>query len=480
PAYPNLQGGFVWDFVDQALRERTPDGSIIYTYGGDYGPYDPSDKNFNCNGLISPDRVPNPHMYEIRKTYQSIWTTPEDLSHGIVSVYNENFFTDLSAYYLEWQLLADGEPVQQGVIDRLNIQPGERVRLVVPFSASEAPAGKELLLNVAYKLRKATSILPAGHVVAYDQIEVAPYTAYVQGVAQGKKRVDLYRDNTRVIVTTDEVEVTFGARSGWIERVRLDGKDLLLEGHAVRPNFWRAPTDNDMGANLHFRFGAWKMTDTRKKSDLIEHQGNNAVLNFVYDLPRVEAELHMRYEINDRGEIAITEKLVTLSEKENMPGLFRFGMQLVMPGTYDRVDYYGHGPGENYADRYLSEPLGHYRQLVSEQYYPYIRPQESGAKTGVRYWKVVDADGRGLQLRSDLPFSASALPYLQDDLDDGFAKDQRHSGELKPRDLTVLSFDLKQMGLGCQNSWGALPWAEYLLPYGPYTFNSVLTPVKKR
>ncbi|MDR2413715.1 MAG: DUF4981 domain-containing protein [Odoribacteraceae bacterium] len=479
-AYPNLQGGFVWDFVDQALRERADDGSIIYTYGGDYDPYDPSDKNFNCNGLISPDRVPNPHMSEIRKTYQSIWTEPADISRGIVSIYNENFFTDLSAYYLEWQLLADGDPVQQGVIDRLNINPGERVRLVVPFDARKAPAGKELLLNVAYKLREARQLLPAGHVVAFDQVEVAPRAIPAAGVAQGKKPVTVYRDNVRAIVSADEVEITFNTRSGWIERVRLDGEDLLLEGYALRPNFWRAPTDNDMGANLQFRLAAWKNPDFRKKSDKIESEGNNAVLLFVHELPRLEAELHTRYEINDRGEIGVTESLVTASEKKDMPHLFRFGMQLVMPGEYDRIDFYGHGPGENYIDRYLGEPLGHYKQLVSEQYYPYIRPQDSGTKTGLRYWKVIDADGRGLQITSDLPFSASALPYLQEDLDDGFAKEQRHSGELKPRDLTVLSFDLKQMGLGCQNSWGAWPWADYLLPYGNYTFNAVITPVKKR
>ncbi|MDR0766637.1 MAG: DUF4981 domain-containing protein, partial [Odoribacteraceae bacterium] len=477
-AYPNLQGGFVWDFVDQAFRERAADGSIIYTYGGDYGPYDPSDKNFNCNGLISPDRVPNPHMHEIRKTYQSIWTTPVDIARGIVSVYNENFFTDLSAYYLEWQLLADGEPVQQGVVDRLDVKPGQSAPVTIPFNARAAAAGKELLLNVAYKLREARQLLAAGHVVAYDQLEVAPYTAYTAGISPGKKPVKLYRDNVRAIITADEVEVTFNTRSGWIERVRLDGKDLLLEGHALRPNFWRAPTDNDMGANLQLRLGAWKMPEARKVKDSIELVGNNAVLLFTHELPRLEARLHTRYEINDRGEIAMTESLVTSSEKGNMPHLFRVGMQLVMPGPFDRVDYYGHGPEENYCDRYLSQPLGHYRQLVSQQYYPYIRPQESGTKTGLRYWKVLDIDGRGLQITSDKPFSASALPYLQEDLDDGFAKEQRHSGDLKPRDLTVVSFDLKQMGLGCQNSWGAWPWKEYLLPYGDYTFNTVITPVK--
>jgi beta-galactosidase len=479
-AYPKLQGGFIWDFIDQALRGYTPDGRVIYKYGGDYEKYDASDKNFNCNGLIGPDRVPNPHASEARKFYQSIWTTPVDAARGLVEVYNENFFVDLSGYYLEWRLLADGEPVQQGVVDRLDVAPGARARLVLPLDATAAPAGTELLLDLAYKLKRAGQLLAAGHVAARDQLAVAPYTAHVAGVAQGKTPVGVYRDVVRLIVTAGDVEVTFNNRSGWIERVRLDGVDLLHDDYALRPNFWRAPTDNDMGANLQFRFAAWKAPETRQKEFLVESEGNNAVVRVAYDMPALEARLVMRYEINDRGEIAVTEQLVTTPGKKDMPHLFRFGLQLVMPGAFDRLDYYGYGPGENYCDRYHGQSLGRYRQLVSEQYYPYIRPQESGTRTGIRYWSVTDIDGRGLTIRSAAPFSASALPYLQEDLDDGPFKEQRHSGELSPRDLTVVSFDLKQMGMGCQNSWGAWPWPEYLVPYADYTFTTVITPVKKR
>jgi beta-galactosidase len=225
---------------------------------------------------------------------------------------------------------------------------------------------------------------------------------------------------------------------------------------------------------------AWKAPWMEQKLFVIEQVGNNAVVKVTYEIARPAATLEMRYEINDRGEIRLEESLRVNPESREKPHLFRFGMQLVMPGSFDRVDYYGYGPGENYCDRYLGQSLGRYRQLVKDQYYPYIRPQESGTRTGLRYWSVTDIDGRGLTIRSDAPFSASALPYLQDDLDDGFAKEQRHSGELRPRDVTVVSFDLKQMGVGCQNSWGAWPWPEYLLPFGDYTFNTVITPVKRR
>ena len=185
------------------------------------------------------------------------------------------------------------------------------------------------------------------------------------------------------------------------------------------------------------------------------------------------------YLIGGNGEIRISEQLAVDKEKKDMPHLFRFGMQLVMPGRFDRIDYYGRGPVENYDDRNESQRLGRYRQLVKDQYYPYIRPQESGTKSDIRWWKLTDIDGRGLAIRSDVPFSASALNYLPEDLDDGWDKDQRHSGELKPRGLTTLSFDLKQMGLGCINSWGAWPLQPYLLPYQDYTFQVVITPIRK-
>ena len=223
----------------------------------------------------------------------------------------------------------------------------------------------------------------------------------------------------------------------------------------------------------------WKNPGLKLKSFKAEEQGNRVQVVTTYELPRLAAVLTMTYLIGGNGEIRISEQLAVDKEKKDMPHLFRFGMQLVMPGRFDRIDYYGRGPVENYDDRNESQRLGRYRQLVKDQYYPYIRPQESGTKSDIRWWKLTDIDGRGLAIRSDVPFSASALNYLPEDLDDGWDKDQRHSGELKPRGLTTLSFDLKQMGLGCINSWGAWPLQPYLLPYQDYTFQVVITPIRK-
>lgn len=476
--YPKLQGGFIWDFVDQGLRGYAKDGAMIYTYGGDFNLYDGSDNNFNCNGLISPDRVPNPHMFEVKKVYQSIWTTPVDLQKGVVNVYNENFFTDLSDYYLEWKVLADGEAILGGVVSDLKVAPQETAQVGLDY---QLPAtDKELLLNVAYKLKRARQLVPAGYTLAEDQLAIQPYTGFDATIAQQSQPVEVYEDLVHVVVSAAETQVTFDKRNGWIRGLTMNGLEMLEYGYALRPNFWRAPTDNDMGAGLQSRFAAWKNPELKKTGFKVEQKGNNALVTVDYNLPGVSAGLQMVYEVNYAGEIRISEALTVDKSKEKMPHLFRFGLQMVMPGSFDRIDYYGRGPVENYADRNFSQNLGRYRQLVSEQYFPYIRPQESGTKTDIRWWKLTDIDGRGVMIRSDLPFSASALPYLQEDLDDGWAKEQRHSGELQPRDLTTLCFDLKQMGLGCIDSWGAWPLEPYLMPYDDYTFRVVLTPVRKR
>lgn len=475
--YPKLQGGFIWDYVDQGLRGFTRDGAMIYTYGGDFNLWDGSDNNFNCNGLISPDRIPNPHMYEVKKVCQSIWTTPVDLQCGKIRVYNENFFTDLSDYYLEWQILSDGEPVMSGVVGELNVDPQETKEIRLGYQLPDSD--RELLLNVAYKLKKAVQLIPAGYVLAEEQLTIQPYRDYNASVSSGTQPVRVYEDLVHLVLTTEETVISFDKRNGWISSITMNGLEMLEYGYTLKPNFWRAPTDNDMGAGLQNRFGAWKNPEMKKKEFKVTEQDNNVRVTALYELPALTAQLEMTYDISYKGEISITEALKVNKGKENMPHLFRFGLQMVMPGCFDRIDYYGRGPIENYADRNSSQKLGRYQQTVKEQYYPYIRPQESGTKTDIRWWKLTDIDGRGLLLRSDAPFSASALNYLQEDLDDGESKEQRHSGELKPRNLTTLSFDLKQMGLGCIDSWGAWPLQQYLMPYDDYTFRVVITPVRK-
>ncbi|MCC8173259.1 MAG: DUF4981 domain-containing protein, partial [Odoribacter sp.] len=479
-AEPILQGGFIWDFVDQGLRGYNKEGKMIYTYGGDYRKWDASDNNFNCNGLISPDRIPNPHTYEVGKFYQSIWTSPVNLSQGIIEVYNENFFVNLDNYYLEWQILANGQPIQQGMLTDLKVEPLAKENIKLNYNYSDFPVDDEVFLNVYYKLKNAQQLLPAGYVVAEEQLNITPYRQYSAKIEEGKQEVNIYQDLVHTEILGDNTEIHFDIRTGWITKIIMDGMDLMEDGYVLKPNFWRAPTDNDMGAKLQQTLIDWKAPELKKKDFVVEKKGKNALIKVSYEMPALFAELEMEYEINRSGEIRIKEHMKVDKSKEKMPPLFRFGMQLVMPEKFDRIEYYGRGPMENYADRKWSQNVGLYSQKVADQYYPYIRPQESGTKSDVRTWKVTDIDGRGLAVRSNNLFYASALNYLQEDLDDGWAKKQSHSGDLIPRNFTVVSIDGNQMGLGCVNTWGGLPWEAYRLPYDDYTFNFVISPVKKK
>ncbi|MCD8103382.1 MAG: DUF4981 domain-containing protein [Alistipes sp.] len=484
--YPNYQGGFIWDFVDQSVRWKNRDGVEIYGYGGDFNPYDASDMNFCDNGLISPDRVPNPHMYEAGYYHQSIWTTLTDPVRGEAEVYNENFFRDLSAYYMEWELLADGEPVQAGTVAELDILPQETGRVSIPYFTDGICPSKEILLNVRYKLKQAETLLPAGFTVAYDQMEIRPYSPpsmYLANATEPNAATELpeIKDNDRnyLVVEGPRFRIDVDRRTGFISRYRADGRELFEEGAQLRPNFWRAPTDNDYGASLQSKLAVWR--DPALVPVNLEYtvEDGLAIVGVRYDMPEVAAVLTVTYVVNNEGAVRVTQSLKANGNRD-IPGMFRFGMRVGMPGKYDRIDYYGRGPGENYADRHGSALLGRYRQTVAEQHYEYIRPQETGTKTGVRRWRQLDRAGNGLEIISGEPFSASALGYTIESLDDGPAKRQSHWPEAVPAGYTELCIDKVQMGLGCVNSWGALPLEQYMLPYGDYEFTFIMTPVRHK
>ena len=480
--YPNLQGGFIWDFVDQSCRWKGKDGVMIYAYGGDFNRFDASDNNFCDNGLISPDRVPNPHMYEVGYFYQNIWTTPSDLSKGEVNVFNENFFRDLSAYYMEWQVLKDGKIIRTGRVDDLKIAPQETAKITL--NIGKTCTCKEWLLNVSYKLKNREGLLPAGFTVAKNQLTLNDYKA----PSMDLKNVETTNVATVVpqiidnqyhylIVKGNNFVAEFNKQNGYLSKYAVDGTEMLKEGAALTPNFWRAPTDNDMGAGLQNRYAAWKNPGLKLVSLNSKTENDQIVVNAEYDMKNVSAKLYLTYVINNEGAIKVTQKM-TADKNAKVSPMFRFGMQMQMPKCFETVEYYGRGPVENYSDRNHSTDLGIYRQSVNEQFYSYIRPQETGTKTDIRWWKQLNAGGNGLKVVGDAPFSASALHYTICSLDDGEQKDQRHSPEVQKADLTNLIIDKAQMGLGCVNSWGALPLPQYMLPYGDYEFTFILTPVK--
>lgn len=496
--YPIYQGGFDWDFVDQALHRHpvkpmSIDGEkmtysqlrkIEYTYGGDYNKYDASDNNFNCNGIIGPDRQLNPHAYELAYQYQDIWATMKDAAKGIVEVKNEYFFRNLSNYALEWSLMADGEKVQSGSINDLNVGPQEIKDFQIPYSL-QGLDGKELMLNIDFKLKTAEPLMQAGQTVAYAQLPVAAKAeTATTAIDATEKRVKIKVDekNEKAIsVTSPALQLTVDRSTGLISSYRFSGKEILGDGGTLKPNFWRAATDNDMGAGLQKKYKAWKNPELRlaninvrqlKKTNLVEITSN-------YNLIGVNAGLVITYLIDGKtGEIEVTENLST-SDTAKISDMYRFGMLMQLPYAMSNSKYYGRGPIENYSDRNECMRLGIYSQDAKEQYFPYIRPQESGTKSDIRWWQQTGADGFGICIDSSKPFYASAIHFDTEELDDGDNKEQRHSTELKESKFTNLFLDAEHIGVGGTNSWGAKPLDKYLVKYGDKVFKFTIKPLGK-
>ncbi|MDO5572146.1 MAG: glycoside hydrolase family 2 TIM barrel-domain containing protein [Bacteroidales bacterium] len=478
--YPALQGGFIWDFVDQGLRDYNKDGKMFYAYGGDFGRYQASDHNFNCNGLISPDRVPNPHMDEVRYYYQSIWSNAKDLNNGEIEITNENFFNSLNDTYLEWQLLADGKVIEQGVVNDLIIDPQQTKSIKLAGLSIPSSNDSELMLNLNYKLKKTESLLPAGYDVARQQLVVKPYSKFVSSIKESSNKAQLDEQLSHYTLKANKTEISLNRYTGWIDFLSVDGMDIIKEGFSLKPSFWRAPTDNDYGAGLQRRYLKWKNPEMKLKALKKEEKGNNVVVTADYEIKDLASTLTMTYELNGNGELAVSENLSVDKNQKEMPNMFRFGMQMGLPKSFNNVKYYGKGPKENYIDREDAARIGLYNQKVDDQFYSYVRPQENGNKGELRWWAMTNDLGKGVKFTSNAPFSASALHFKTSSLDDGISKEahQSHSGELTPDDLTMIHIDLKQMGLGCINSWGALPLAKYMMPYDNYSFFFIISPVE--
>ena len=499
--YPILQGGFDWDFVDQALhRKIVKPMSILpykmnneelrkieYTYGGDYNKYDPSDNNFNCNGIIGPDRQLNPHAYEVAYQYQNIWAKMVNAETGEVSVHNENFFRDLSNYALAWSLEVDGVETQNGTIADLDVPAQQTRTFTIPYDRSKI-TGKEVFLNIDFRLKNAEPLLTAGQVVAYAQLPVVTKQACEGGCSKllaeghGKKKMKLAAKKDNVVaVTTPNLTFKLDRTTGLIFEYAYNGKSMLGEGGTLKPNFWRAPTDNDMGANLQKKFKVWKNPQMNLKNIDVkkDKKANTVTIVTSFDMPEVQGQMDITYLVfANTGAVKVTEDFKA-TEGAKVSDMFRFGMLLQMPYTMEKSNYYGRGPIENYSDRKDCMRIAIYNDDADNQYFPYIRPQESGTKSDIRWWKQTDATGLGLQVKSCAPFYASALHFDTEELDDGDEKEQRHSFDLKKSKFTNLFLDAAHMGVGGENSWGAWPLEKYRIHYGSKTFNFVLIPQTK-
>ena len=363
-----------------------------------------------------------------------------------------------------------------GRVDTIDAAPQQKTTVQLPIS--NLTSGGELLLNLSYRLKREEPLLPAGTEVAKQQLDIVPYSP--SGLEMNHKGAcSLLKDNDRnyFIITGDDFTVEISRRTGFISRYAFNGREFLEDETELRPNFWRAPTDNDFGAMLQRRYAVWKAPQMKLES--IDAKAEDVVtVSAVLDMPEVSAKLHLDYSVDACGAVIIRQRMITEKGKK-VSDMFRFGMRMTMPKSFEYLEYYGRGPIENYSDRHNSTFVGLWNQTVSEQFYPYIRPQETGTKTDIRWWRILDRSGRGLEVVAEQPFSASALHYSIESLDDGARKHQRHAGELDEEENTFICIDKAQTGLACENSWGAIARPEYRLPYDDYEFIFKLSPYRK-
>ena len=484
--YPKYQGGYIWDFVDQGLRDKSPiTGKEIFTYGGDYGRYPGSDYNFNCNGIIAPNRRLNPHAYEIQYVLQNVWIKDFDAENGSFNVYNENFFKNIDDLSLTATLFANGVKLTTVAIpDTKGIAPqatklvkSEALKSAIEKAEAEH-ATEEITINFAFASDGSQPLVDKGQVMARQQIVLNGYEFdKVDAPANTGSKIEVEETNSYVKVSAERMSVTIGKKTGMIDYLDVDGEPMLKFRESMTPEFWRAPTDNDYGASLQKKMRVWKNPQMNLKSFDKSESKDSVVLTANFEMPEVKAELMLRYRINAAGEVAVTEKMTTDKEAK-VADLFRYGMQLQMPASFSKLEYYGRGPEENYIDRHSSAFIGKYEANVKDEYYPYVRPQESGNHTDIRYFSIFNpATGKGITFEGYAPMECSAIPYLVEDLDAGIEKEHawgQHSGDLVEKGLVQLHIQQRQFGLGCIDSWGASPMEKYRMHYQDRCFSFVI------
>jgi len=483
-AHPQLQGGFIWDWVDQGLAARTADGTPYFAYGGDYGPPGtPTDENFLFNGLVAPDRTPHPHYYEVQKVYQPVNTRLVNGGAGArgrsgnvtIRVINRYDFRDLSHLWLRWTVTAETDTLARGERTVLGVGARDSTELSLNLPALRPVPGEEIFLKVEYVLKQGEPFLPAGTVMAWDQFPLTDLMTPAVVMRLNLPDAALAQDSSHIVVTGPRARVVFDRALGTLDSLRWDGTELLRTAPA--PNFWRAPTDNDFGNGMPRRLRVWRTAgaDRHLVSITARQDGKDHVTVETEELLHAGgARLFTTWAVYGSGDIVMHQRFVPGDTA--MPELPRLGLRFTMPAGFDRVTWYGRGPQENYWDRKTGAAVGLYRSTAAALYYPYERPQETGTRSDVRWMTVTNADGTGLLAVGAPLLEASAMNVLQDDLDEGQVKVNRHAYMVPRRPFTEVRLDWHQMGVGGDNSWGAQTHPEYRLPLREYAWGLRLKP----
>lgn len=474
--YDVLQGGCIWDWVDQGILQKDSTGTAYWAYGGDFGPDTvPSDGNFCINGLVDPDRGVKPALLEVKKVYQNIGFFPVDLKKGLVEIKNKYIFTNLSDFDITWAITADGEILANGKLDGFELEPAAGKEVKIDYSINPRP-GTEYFLNFSARTKAEKGLVPAGYELAAEQMQIPVFKAAEQVDPKTFPALQTTENDHEMIIQGEGFQLAFDRKAGVLKSYRSGDTELITSGPV--PNFWRAPIDNDLGNNLHKRSGVWRKAGERRKvtQAILKHEGaNKAIVTFNFDLPDEQgekiADYQSIYTIFGNGDIQVSNDFKMTGK--DLPEIPLMGMNLVMPRQFDQITWFGRGPQESYQDRKTGAFVGKYSGAVADQYYAYVRPQENGNKTDVRWVAVTNNNGTGLLFVGEPLLEVSAHHNIMEDfesfyrptekLEGGKIPPQRHINDVKPRDLTSVNINYKQMGLGGDTSWGAWTHEEYRL-----------------
>jgi len=472
--YPALQGGSIWDWVDQGIRQKTSDGREFWAYGGDFGDK-PNDDNFCCNGLVQPDRKVNPHIYEVKKVYQNIKVYDEDMASGKVRIRNKYFFIPLDFVNILWEISENGEVIQKGRLAPVSVQPQKEEVITIPFKRPVIKSGAEYFLKVSFVLAEDALWADKGHLVAWDQLKLpykAPAPAKMNPSLIAKLAMD--ENDSIVRVAGEDFCLTIGKKTGAIESFTFKGRELVSA--PLLPNFWRASTDNDDGNKMVNRLGIWRNAgrDRRNVTVKAERLSPQAIrITAGAEMPAVKSSYTTVYTVYGSGDVVVDNSFTPGQEK--LPEMPRFGMQMKMPAEFKILTWYGRGPQENYWDRKTGYAFGVYTNRVDKIDHWYIKPQENGNKTDMRWVALSNSRGLGLMALGMPELEGSAWPYALEDLEN-----KLHPVDVPLRDFVTVNLDYRQMGVGGDNSWGAEPHPEYRLPAKSYSYKFCLRPFQAK
>ncbi|MBC3539142.1 glycoside hydrolase family 2 TIM barrel-domain containing protein [Rufibacter sediminis] len=473
----HMQGGFIWDWVDQGIKTKNDKGEVFWAYGGDLGSdHLYNDENFCANGVVSANRTPKPGLNEVKKVYSGVQFSAKDAQKGILNVTNQYGFTDLNQITFKWQLIKNGVVQKEGDF-AVTAAPLQQKEVTLPLPAFTAQPGEEYFVNVFAYTKNANAFVPAGHEVARDQFAVNQNGYFTKVSSEGKLKIKTKKD--KLNFTSGSISGEFDLTTGKLTSFSKNGQKAVEK--FPEPYFWRAATDNDFGNNMPEKLGAWRNAHQEMKLVNVEVGKKSATgqpIKVTYELTDKKIPYTVDYLIQNDGAVQVTASM-DLTGKE-MPELPRFGMRMELEKKYDNLQYYGRGPWENYSDRKASSLVGVYSDKVENQYYQlYIRPQESGNKTDVRWVELTNNAGNGIMVEGIQPINFTALNYRAEDIDEGPKKINRHPVDLKESDVVNLHIDLKQRGLGGDDSWGRLPHEPYRLTEKKYTYSYLIRPITK-